>query len=150
MAALLKNSQNSSKLDLRRLRKITSALLDYSGLRDKDLSILFTDNRRITKLNKECFGKDHPTNVISFSYLDGFESEVLGDIIISVERAKEEADSGGLHFYERLVQLIIHGLTHIVGYDHEKGPAEARRMKYREKKLFAFISGSDVYAELVS
>jgi rRNA maturation RNase YbeY len=124
-------------------------LLDCLELRDKDLSILFTDNRKISQLNKKCFGKDYPTNVISFSYLDGFQSEILGDIVVSVERAKEEADHAGLPFYQRLVQLIIHGLTHIIGYDHEKGQAEARRMRYREKKLFAFISESDAYAELV-
>ena len=110
-------------------------MLVYSGLRDRDLSILFTDNKEIAALNRKCFGKDSPTNVISFSYLDGFSSEVAGDVIISVEQAQKEALAAGVPFYERLLSLIVHGLVHVLGFDHEKGGPEARRMRYREHKL---------------
>ncbi len=72
-------------------------------------------------MNKEFFGKDRPTNVISFSYLDGMPGEALGDIIISVERAAEEAREAAIPFYERLFSLIVHGIVHIMGYDHVKG-----------------------------
>ncbi len=105
------------------------------GLEDRGLSILFTSNKGIAKLNKKCFGKDRPTNVISFSYLDGLPNEMLGDVIVSVEQAHKEAEAAGLPFYRRLLSLIIHGLVHVLGYDHELGPREARKMRYREKKL---------------
>ncbi len=90
-------------------------------------------------MNREFFGKDHPTNVISFSYLDGMPGEALGDIIVSVERAAEEARNAGIPFYERLLSLIVHGLVHILGYDHVGGGPEARKMRYREKKLMGLV-----------
>jgi probable rRNA maturation factor len=99
-------------------------------------------------MNRKCFGKDAPTNVISFSYHDGFDAEVMGDMIISVERAQEEAQAAGIPFYERLFALIIHGLLHILGFDHERGGSEARRMKYREKKLLRYVTEQGAYKEI--
>jgi rRNA maturation RNase YbeY len=119
------------------------------GLEGKDLSILFTDNPGITRLNKECFGRDWPTNVISFSYADGFAHETLGDVIISVEQARLEAERAGVPFYERLLALMIHGLVHVLGYDHEQGGNEARRMKYREKKLMRQITEYAAYKDIL-
>ncbi len=99
-------------------------------------------------MNKKCFNKETATNVISFSYMDGFASEVMGDMIISVERAREEAQEAGIPFYERLFALIIHGLLHILGFDHENGGNEARRMKYREKKLLRYVTEQPAYKEM--
>jgi probable rRNA maturation factor len=118
------------------------------GLQDRDLSILLTDNRGITKINKEYFDKDRPTNVISFSYLDGFNTEVLGDLVISVERAGQEAEKGGISVQERLFLLLIHGILHIIGFDHERGFNEARRMRYRERKLLGYVTNHQSYKEL--
>ena len=73
-------------------------MLNFLGFQNKDLSVLFVDNKKITILNKKFFGKNNPTNVISFSYMDGLPGEVLGDIIISVERAEEEALTSGTFF----------------------------------------------------
>jgi len=123
-------------------------LLACLGLQDRDLSILFTDNKGIAALNRQSFGRDAPTNVISFSYPDGFPFEILGDLIISVERAQEEARRAMLPLYERLFSLIIHGLLHVLGFDHEKGGAEARRMRYREHKLLAYVTGLPAYKEI--
>ena len=117
-------------------------MLAYSGLQDRDLSILFTDNKGITRLNREYFGKNSATNVISFSYVDGFQDEVVGDLVISVERAQEEAEHAGQPFYERLVALVVHGLVHVLGFDHAAGPREARRMKYRGKEAVGACQGS--------
>ncbi len=99
-------------------------------------------------LNGKCFGKHYPTNVISFSYMDGFEGEVIGDLVISVEQARIEADKAGLPFYERLIALIIHGLLHVLGFHHEEGGREARRMRYREKRLLAYVTALPAYKEI--
>jgi rRNA maturation RNase YbeY len=123
-------------------------LLAFLGQQDRDFSILFTDNKKITALNLKCFGKRAPTNVISFSYPDGFPYEILGDLIISVEQALEEAGRAGLPFHERLVSLIIHGLLHVLGFHHELGGAEARRMRYREKKLLAYVKELPEYKQI--
>ena len=123
-------------------------MLVYLGLQDRDLSILLTDNKGIARLNKKCFGRDRATNVISFSYLDGFPNELLGDIIISVEEAKIEADRAAIPLHRVLFSLVVHGLVHILGYDHEKGGKEARRMKYRERKLIDHVVQLGAYKEL--
>jgi probable rRNA maturation factor len=139
MAILIKNSQRLMKIDRKRIVSVTGELLAYLKLQDRDLSILFVDDRKIAVMNREFFGKDRPTNVISFSYLDGMPGEALGDIIVSVERAAEEARNAGIPFYERLFGLIVHGMVHILGYDHVEGGPEARKMRYHEKKLLGFI-----------
>jgi rRNA maturation RNase YbeY len=135
MTVLIKNSQNILKVDQKAIRSRTESLLAYSGLQDRDISILLVDNRGIQALNLKFFGKERPTNVISFSYLDGPSHEVVGDIIISVEKAMEESEAANIPFYERLYALIVHGFLHILGFDHEAGEKEKRRMRYREKRL---------------
>lgn len=125
-------------------------MLTFLHLQNRDLSILFVDNRKITELNKRLFAKDRPTNVISFSYMDGLPGEVIGDIIISIEKAQEEAQASGTVFYERLFALIVHGLTHIMGYDHEAGGSQRRRMQYREKRLMEFVMAREGYVGLIS
>jgi probable rRNA maturation factor len=149
MAVLIKNSQKLLKIDVNNIKKATEALLSFLGFQNRDLSILFVDNKKIMILNKKFFGRNNPTNVISFSYMNGLPIEVLGDIIISVERAEEEARTSEMHFYERLFALLVHGLTHIMGYDHEKGRSESRRMRYREKRLMNFVTANDVYRVLI-
>jgi len=133
-----------------RVRKLTEGLLIYLGLGNRDLSILFTDNKRIRAINRAYFNKDRPTNVISFSYADGFSCEVVGDLIISLERAHEESLAAAVPFHERVFSLIIHGLLHVLGFDHEQGEREARRMRYREKKLLAHVVSHRLYKELTS
>ena len=150
MAVLIRNSQKSFPLDKQRVRKVTEDLLVYLGLENRDFSILFTDNGEIRKLNREYFSKDQPTNVISFSYADGFPCEVKGDLVISLERAREESENSGVPFYERVFSLIIHGLLHVRGFDHKKGEREARRMRYREKNLLTHVLCHKLYKELTA
>ncbi|HOF57698.1 MAG TPA: rRNA maturation RNase YbeY, partial [Syntrophorhabdaceae bacterium] len=115
MTVLIKNSQNVLQTDKRCLRKITEDLLIFLGQQSRTLSILLVDNKKMTNFNKRFFGKDRPTNVISFSYIENnekkenesFADEVMGDIIISLEKAKEEAEMISCGFYERLFALII-------------------------------------------
>ncbi|MCX5804929.1 MAG: rRNA maturation RNase YbeY [Proteobacteria bacterium] len=149
-------------------------LLISLKLQDKSLSILFINNTAIKKLNKNYFNKDKPTNVISFSYIDDLscgmnhpnaslnistrnfeqicfntQGAIMGDIAISLERAREEAEDINCHFYERVFALIVHGLLHVLGFDHENGKNEARKMRYRENKLMDYIRSHKLYKELV-
>ncbi len=127
------------------MRKITEGLLASLNLADRDISILIVNNRKIRKMNRELFGRDRPTNVISFSYMDGLPGEVIGDIVISAERAQEEARAMAVPFHERLLALVIHGMLHIMGFDHEKDRKEARRMRYREGKMLASVRNHPLY-----
>lgn len=147
MAVLIKGSQKLSAPDRQRVRKVTEDLLSYLNLASRDLSILFSDDKQIHKINRTYFDRDHPTNVISFSYMDGSPCEVLGDLVISLERAREEAENSGIPFYERIFSLIIHGLLHVQGFDHEKEKREAQRMRHREKKLLTYVRNHQLYKE---
>lgn len=149
MTALIKDSQKLLKVDKKALKGLTENLLASSGLQDRDLSILLVDNGQIRAYNAQFFGRDRPTNVISFSYIDGPPHEVVGDIIVSVERAREEAEAAGVPFFERLCALIIHGFVHVLGFDHEKDPREARRMRYRENKYLKLLLADPLYGKVL-
>jgi rRNA maturation RNase YbeY len=69
--------------------------------------------------------------------------------VISAERAREEAERAGIPVYDRLLALVVHGLVHVLGFDHEAGPREARRMRYREKKLLRYVRGLHAYQESI-
>jgi probable rRNA maturation factor len=138
------------KIDRKLITSVTREVLASLKLQDRDLSILFVDDRKMTVMNKEFFGKDRPTNVISFSYLEGMPGEALGDVIISVERAADEARAAAIPFYERLFHLIVHGIVHIIGYDHVKGKSEARKMRYREKKLMRLVLEDPGFRKLMA
>ena len=113
------------------------------GCRDNaELSVLLTDNAGIQKLNKRYLKKDRPTDVLSFPMWD-FNSEprtpnsplILGDIVISVETAKTQAYANDVTIMEETSRLLIHGILHLLGFDHEKGRKEALRMNKEEKRL---------------
>ncbi|KKB33383.1 rRNA maturation RNase YbeY [Bacillus thermotolerans] len=96
---------------------------------DSEVSVTFTDNERIREINRDYRGKDTPTDVISFALEEMTEEELaisgaedlprmLGDIIISIPRAKEQAEEYGHSFERELGFLAVHGLLHLLGYDH--------------------------------
>ena len=93
-------------------------------------------------LNRDYLGRDKPTNVISFAMQEGefgaVNPDVLGDVVISADTAAREADEAGESFESRLYFLLMHGILHITGYDHERsGEQEAARMEAREREIFA-------------
>ncbi len=99
---------------------------------EKDVSILFTNNDTIRKFNSKWRGKDKATDVLSFPYNDEI-SNVLGDIIISIEKIKEQAVEYS-HSYEReFFYILTHGILHILGYDHEQ---EEDKKIMREKEEY--------------
>ena len=114
-------------------QELVSKLLEFAAIQEEvkegsEVSITFVDNERIHEINKEYRQKDAPTDVISFAMEEMGEGEieikgsdepvVLGDIIISIDRTKEQANEYG-HSYEReLGFLAVHGFLHLLGYDH--------------------------------
>jgi probable rRNA maturation factor len=111
---------------------------------DSELSVVIVGDRSIRNLNRDYLGRDKPTNVISFAMQEGefagLNPQMLGDVIISADTAAKEADEGGVTFEERLHFLLLHGILHLAGYDHERsGEAEARRMAMKERKMFAML-----------
>lgn len=129
----------------RQLKKVAARILSALGCPDEtELSISIVGDRAIGRINREYLGKDRPTNVISFSQQEGdcgaMASHVLGDVIISADTSAREADQGGLQPFDRLCFLLLHGILHLCGYDHERsGDAEAARMRKKEEELFRIL-----------
>ena len=123
---------------------MAETILNALGCPDSELAITIVGDRRIRMLNRQYLGKDRPTNVISFALNEGecsgLNPDVLGDVVISAATAALEADEGEVPFFERLAFLLLHGILHLVGYDHERsGPEEAARMEEKEQELFALL-----------
>ena len=127
--------------------KIARVLKDL-GCHDKELSILFTDDSRMAQLNFRYLGRKGPTNVLAFPMADlnatdrqtpALESVMLGDVVISIDTALREADEFGETIEYAIDRLLIHGVLHLTGYDHEGSEAKALLMEKEEKRLMGLI-----------
>jgi probable rRNA maturation factor len=96
------------------------------------------------RLNREFRGKDYATNVLSFPYEAG-ASALQGDIVICAPVVAREAREQGKDAESHHAHLLVHGLLHLAGHDHEKGEAEARRMERRERSILRELGFSDPY-----
>jgi pyridoxine 5-phosphate synthase len=118
-------------------------LLQLTGKTESELSILLVSDKRISELNSLWRGKSGPTNVLAFSLTEGQDvvmaGNLLGDIVISVETAANEAKRDGTTIHQRLIILLIHGLLHLLGHDHERSPEEAETMFRKEQELLEKI-----------
>jgi probable rRNA maturation factor len=115
------------------------------GYPEAELSLLFTGDEGITELNRRYLKRDKPTNVLAFPMIDAEQPEVktsmLGDIVISLDAALREAQACGESLEGAIDRLLVHGLVHLLGYDHEGSRQEARRMQKEEKRLLAMTAG---------
>ena len=113
------------------------------GLPDAELSILLTNDAAISELNRRYLGKEGPTNVLAFPMSGGHHPEgklMLGDVVVSVETALEESRQAGEPLERTVFRLLVHGLLHLLGHDHEKSRKEAQRMRKEEQRLLGLIS----------
>ena len=145
MKIQIKNSQTEIKIDRRKIRSTVQQILKILDCGDKEVSISFVDDETIRQLNKQYLARDRATNVISFSLLEGecgnINPQILGDIIISVQTAQRDAVKGKLSIELEIDFLLIHGILHLLGYNHENTTKEeTARMKKKEKELFNTIN----------
>ncbi len=105
---------------------------------DRSVELILVDDARIREINREFRGKDSATDVISFSYLDdagpATEVDLAGEIYVSHETLEKEARGLGIDSADLFLRITVHGLLHVVGYDHEE-EADAQRMESREKEV---------------
>lgn len=98
------------------------------------LNILLTDDAEITSINKQFRNKEESTDILSFGY--GLEEEPIGDIVISLERIAEQSQEFGNSFEEELLYITIHGVLHVLGYNHEGDDTEDEEIFLLQKKYF--------------
>jgi len=113
------------------------------GCNAHEISILITDNDQIQQLNKKYRSVDRPTNVLAFPMQEGRFKNItpglLGDVVISCEKAQQEADKAAISLFERMSQLLVHGILHLTGFDHETSVQDAEKMEKKSIKLLREI-----------
>ena len=145
----IKNRQKKYKINISELKKNAELILEKLGYKGFDLGILITTNATIKKYNKEYRHKDKATDVISFPFHYNLkagkrikpkseEEENLGDIIISPEFIDNDAKNAGISFKSRLNHILVHGICHLLGYDHYTEKSD-KLMKAQEEKLLKLI-----------
>jgi probable rRNA maturation factor len=127
--------QRRRKMDCERWQVFGEEALKAIGKAGHEATIAFVSDRQIKILNKRFRGLGKPTDVLSFPVGDDEFPETsqpsLGDIAISVDRAESQAEENGLTFEKEIAQLILHGLLHLCGHDHETDDGEMNRLELR-------------------
>jgi probable rRNA maturation factor len=118
------------------------------GLPEAELSLLLVDDGQIRELNHRYLGRDKPTNVLAFSMREGEYSSLhphlLGDLVISIETARRQSKQSGLNEMEMLTLLLIHGVLHLLGYEHAGTRKGAKEMAAKQKELFQKFRNSGI------
>ncbi|MCL4460975.1 MAG: rRNA maturation RNase YbeY [Nitrospirae bacterium] len=138
MPVEIENCQRKFPVDIRALSLLANEAQKSLGEKKKNYTITFVNNRRIRRINQEFRGKNSATDVLSFSYPNASAPEIPfpdGEILISTEKADRQAREQNISLEAEILNLIIHGLCHLAGYDHEADPAESLRMKRAERKI---------------
>jgi len=127
---------------------MAQAILNALDCPDGELSVLIEDDKGIAGLNSEYLHRKGPTNVIAFPMRDGkfpcINPNVLGDVVISIETAEREGSDAGTGMKRRFAELLIHGILHLFGYDHENNEREARRMYRKARELLKIVEGIEL------
>lgn len=120
------------------------------GSPEAELSILLVGDEEIAALNRTYLNREGPTNVIAFPMQEGEFSDIsprlLGDVVISVDTAHKEAAAAGMPIGQRVAELLVHGVLHLFGYDHEAADSDAASMERRSRSLLQLLETSDADA----
>jgi rRNA maturation RNase YbeY len=168
---LLQNQQRAVPVDCVRLKRTASAILASARTGEAELSLVLVSDRRMRALNRRYRKKDRATDVLAFPQLERRSAKtsplrkpqalasgnsgkspkrrplalplaLLGDVVISMATAKRQAAEHGHGLYEEMSRLLVHGVLHLLGYDHERGPREAARMVRKERTILRAIRSS--------
>lgn len=132
------------------LRRVARATLRHLGEDGAELSIALVDDEEMQRLNRDWRGKDRPTDVLSFALREGDgepppvagATRPLGDVVLSLPTAERQARERGHGVERELAELLVHGVLHLLGWDHERSPAEARRMFAKQREVLEAVGVS--------
>lgn len=135
---LVKNLHPHKRVKLKPLRRLGEKVLQGEKNR-QNVNVILVDDKYITRLNKKFLNKNGSTDVLSFGMAEGKkmnpEPDVLGEVYISLDRAEKQAEEYDHSFQEEVNLLAVHGLLHLLGYDHRKRDEEKKMTKKEEKYL---------------
>ena len=143
MSVYIIDEQTEYSIDCKTLENQIKTILPLLNCENKELSILLTDDKKIRELTKQYRNKNISTDVLSFSQTEGKEDELehnlLGDIVISTSTAMRQCSEHNLSIDEEIVLLLIHGILHLLGFDHDRSDEDDVYMKEKTSELFSFI-----------
>ena len=149
MKVWFKNSCRSTRIRSGWVRRLVGQVLRIMKQENAEVGIMLVGDTRMRTLNRRYRGIDRTTDVLAFALQDksgpdaATESPMmLGDVVISLDTARRQAYRHRHAFERELAILMIHGLLHLMGYDHERSESEARRMQRRERQLLRLVNGS--------
>jgi len=138
MSVLFRNSQKAVNVLPNSVIALAEFVLEEEGASGKEVSLLFVDDTEISELNARHLGRNGPTDVLAFPMSEGedvkFHPEILGDVVVSAERALDYAKDHGFKVNDELSLYLIHGLLHLLGYDDVDSSAQTK-MRHREEEL---------------
>lgn len=149
----IQNKVKKVSCNTKKLQHDAQRILDFLGYPDFDLGILLTTNKTIHGYNREFRHKDKPTDILSFAYhtdlkagqkikVQSADDKALGDLIISLEYVHKDAPNHGQTFEQRMQLLLVHGICHLLGYDHETD-ADYKVMHELEAKILDMLANKD-------
>lgn len=149
------NKQDLVKVRVPLLSKLVSLVLTENGVRDREIDIVLVDDARIKILNRKYLGRSGATDVISFGFDNVMEGRmperILGDVVVSTERAFFRAAEFGKDIAEEICLYVIHGVLHLLGFD-DQGKTAAQRMRREEERMLARVReryGADFFGKAV-
>ena len=146
MAIQVQNRQRGISINTRCVKRDLNRAMVYVECVDCELSVVFGNDRLLHDLNRSYRHKDRPTNVLAFPQEavsdTGPTVQMLGDVIVSLPTAAREAEDLGQPLEARVLYLLIHGLLHLLGYDHEASTAAQDLMDAKEQEILAYLSVS--------
>ena len=143
MGVLIDNRQKAYSVSNQKIRKNAQAILSALDSPDAELSVVIVGDDEIAGLNQTYLHRKGPTNVIAFAMREGAYADIspqlLGDVVISIETAYREGQEAGIDPAKRFDQLLVHGILHLFGFDHETDESDAAKMEEMSTKLLNLI-----------
>ncbi len=142
MSILIDCDLKRTSVRRRVLQRVVLALLTHLGLAGEGVSIRFVGDTRMRRLNRAYRGRHRTTDVLAFAYREARPGpwQILGDVVISMPEARRQAGASNHSLDEVVLRLLIHGILHVAGYDHERGERLARLMRRKEAELLAALA----------
>jgi probable rRNA maturation factor len=143
MEIQVNDQQNEIATELEKIRTKARKILNALACYDSELSIVLVDDDQMSSLNKKYRNRRGSTNVLAFAMREGefgdISPQLLGDVIISLPTAQREAEEAGISLDNMISRLLIHGILHLVGFEHDRGEDAAREMEERSSELLAIL-----------
>jgi probable rRNA maturation factor len=137
------DQQNEIVTELEKIKTKARKILNALAFYESELSIVLVDDRQMSSLNWEYRKRRGSTNVLAFAMREGefahISPQLLGDVIISLPTAQREAEEAGISLDAMISRLLVHGILHLVGFDHEGGEGAAHEMEQRSTELLAIL-----------